>query len=461
MKKLSLLILVCFTMALGSCKKYLNVNTDPNNPVDVQASLILSPVELNISDNVYGGNAALILQYFVQGIAPNQPNPGLWNYQLFNNTTDGDWAVVYTTCLQNLKLLNEKAQTNSSYNYSGIAKILSAYTLAVATDIWGDIPYTQAFQGSSKFTPAYDKQEDIYKTIQSLLSAGIADIAKNSTVVPAGDDYFYNGDMTKWKKLAYTLKARYYLHLIKATGYTASAQADSALAALANGMASNGDDLQFTYDGAAGDENSWNLAFSPVSTAVLNATFVDSLVARNDPRLPKMVLPAAGTGLYTGRRIGTVTGSLDSYSYPADFYGATTAYNHIVSYSEALFIKAEAVFIKSGVAAASPVYVSAVKSHFAKLGLDTTSTTVLTYISNRAITASNALQRIMEEKSTANFLNLENYNDWRRTGFPALSPVSGALSAIPRRMLYPESELLTNPQPQQTALATDRVWWDK
>ena len=461
MKKSSFLILVFFTMVPGSCKKYLDVNTDPNNPVDVQASLILSPVELNISDNVYGGNAAIILQYFVQGIAPNQPNPGLWNYQLFNNTTDGDWSVVYTTCLQNLKFLNEKAEAKSSYNYSGIAKILSAYTLGVATDLWGDIPYSQAFQGSSKFTPVYDKQEDIYKTIQSLLSAGIADIAKSSTIVPGGDDYFYNGDMTKWKKLAYTLKARYYMHLIKATGYTASGQADSALAALANGMSSNGDDLQFLYDGAAGDENSWNLAFSPVSTAVLNATFVDSLVARNDPRLPKMVLPAAGTGLYTGRKIGTVTGSLDSYSYPADFYGAAAAYNHIVSYSEALFIKAEAVFIKSGAAAASPVYVSAVKSHFAKLGLDTTSAAVLTYIAGRSITSANAMQRIMEEKSTANFLNLENYNDWRRTGYPALSPVTGALSAIPRRMLYPESELLSNSQPQQTALATDRVWWDK
>ena len=216
MKKIAFLVLACFAIALGSCKKYLDVNTDPNNPVDVQSSLILAPVELNISDNVYAGNAAVILQYFVQGIAPNQPNPGLWNYQLFNNTTDGDWAIVYTTCLQNLRLLNQKAEATNSYNYSGIAKILTAYTLGVATDIWGDIPYSRAFQGSSKFTPAYDKQEDIYKTIQSPLSAGIADIGKASTIVPSGDDYFYNGNMAKWKKLAWPLKARFYMHLTKA-----------------------------------------------------------------------------------------------------------------------------------------------------------------------------------------------------------------------------------------------------
>ena len=66
------------------------------------------------------------------------------------------------------------------------------------------------------------------------------------------------------------------------------------------------------------------------------------------------------------------------------------------------------------------------------------------------------MQRIMEEKDIANYLNLENFNDWRRTGYPALTPVI-ALSAIPRRMLYPESEILTNQQPQQSALLTDRV----
>src|SRR4051812_15600769 len=88
-------ISICFLTLLCSCKKYLDVNTDPNNPVDVQPALILSPVELNISDNVAAGNAATIAQYFVQAIAPNQPNPGLWNYQLFNNNTDGDWNVIY------------------------------------------------------------------------------------------------------------------------------------------------------------------------------------------------------------------------------------------------------------------------------------------------------------------------------------------------------------------------------
>jgi hypothetical protein len=67
---------------------------------------------------------------------------------------------------------------------------------------------------------------------------------------------------------------------------------------------------------------------------------------------------------------------------------------------------------------------------------------------------------IIEEKAIANLFNLETYNDWRRTGYPVLTLVEGALSAIPRRLLYPQSEIITNAQPQQSAKLTDRVWWD-
>jgi hypothetical protein len=119
------------------------------------------------------------------------------------------------------------------------------------------------------------------------------------------------------------------------------------------------------------------------------------------------------------------------------------------------------MFIKSGAVAASPFYVLGIQMHMTELGLSTAAAPVIAYIASRPLTTANAMQRIMEEKSMADFLSFENYNDWRRTGYPVLSPVTGASSAIPRRMLYPESELLTNPQPQQSALLTDRVWWDK
>ncbi|WP_282456179.1 SusD/RagB family nutrient-binding outer membrane lipoprotein [Chitinophaga sedimenti] len=184
---------------LGGCKKFLDVNTDPNNPTDVQESLLLAPIELNISDNITSGFAQLATQTFLQNIAPNQANPGIYNYQMFNVDMNGDWTTFYVTVLNNLKILNQKAESEAHWNYAGIAKILTAYTLGTATDLWGDIPYSKAFD-KTNFLVAYDSQEEIYKTIQSLLNSGIADIAKGDAVKPGGDDYFYKGNMASSDK---------------------------------------------------------------------------------------------------------------------------------------------------------------------------------------------------------------------------------------------------------------------
>jgi len=116
--------------------------------------------------------------------------------------------------------------------------------------------------------------------------------------------------------------------------------------------------------------------------------------------------------------------------------------------------------IKSGAAAAQPIYQEGIRSHMTKLGIDNAK--INDYLAARGtLTTTNALQRIIEEKSIANFLSLENYNDWRRTGFPVLNKVPNAVSEIPRRFLYPQKELTTNPQAQQTAKSTDKVWWDQ
>lgn len=341
---------------------------------------------------------------------------------------------------------------------------MTAYCLGFATDIWGDIPYSQSLQGIGELNPVYDKQEDIYKAMQTLLDNAITNIDAASVVVPGSDDLFYGGDMSKWKKLAYTLKARFYMHLTKAPGYTAAAQADLALAALQNGMESNDDDLKLSYPGSAGNENPWYVTFLPGSTLVLSSYTVETLKARNDPRLPVMVAKAKNplNGDYNGRAIGTPDiGDLESYSVPGDFYAGANANNYIVNYSEALFLKAEATFYKSGAAAAQPIYQEAVASHMQKLGIGAPAAAA--YLATRGtLTATNALQLMMEEKNTADFLSSENYTDWRRTGFPVLNVVPNAvLSQIPRRLLYPQIEAISNPQPLHSAKLTDRVWWDQ
>jgi hypothetical protein len=460
MKKISLIIAVAGCLFAG-CKKFIDVNEDPNRPTSVQESAILPPLEVAVSHGLVGGNAAVIIQEYLQTIALNQPVPNAGTYFQLHTDIDVDWNVLYATCLNNMNRLDSVAKVNGNPNYRAIARILTAFTWGTGTDIWGDIPFTEALMGEKKYQPAYDKQETIYTGIQQLLDSAIADIAKAGAKVPGGDDYFYEGDMSKWEKLAYTLKARYYMHLTKAPGYTAATQADLALAALEKGMSGNDDDLKFPYAGIAGQENVWYSTFLPASTLILASGFVDSLKVRNDPRLSKMIKPAAATGQYTGRQIGMVdVGNLESYSRPTDFYQGAAGNNYIVIYLEALFLKAEATLIKSGAAAAQPIYQQAIRTHMEKLGV--ASAAIDSYLAARGtLTTSNALQRIMEEKKVANFLSLENWVDWRRTGYPAMTKVPNALSEIPRRLLYPQGEIIANPQPQQSAKLTDRVWWDQ
>jgi hypothetical protein len=463
MKNTFLIILTVILFTVSGCKKFIDVNDNPNVPTDVNEALILSPIELDVSHSVSAGFDFAIVNHWMQTISLNQPVPNTGTYQLFNSDVDGDWSNLYTTCMNNLIALTKRAETGGNTKYAGISQILTAFSLGVATDLWGDVPYSSAFQGSTNFKPSYDKQEDVYKSIQSLLDKALANITTNKGKDPGSDDFYYSGDMTKWKKLAYTLKARFYMHLTKAPGYTAAAQADLALAALQNGMQANDDDMKFGYPGSAGQENPLYGTFHPVSTLMLSDKLVDGFKTSNDPRLSIMVAPSETTGLFTGLPIGTATSGsyqLESYSRPGAFYRDPAAFFYVVNYTEALFLKAEATLIKSGFAAAQPIYQDAIKAHMSKLGVSSANTN--TYLAARGtLTNSNALQLIIEEKTIANYLSIENFNDWRRTGFPAITKIPAGLSEIPRRFLYPEAEIIANPQAVQSAKLTDRVWWDK
>jgi hypothetical protein len=463
MKKIIYLFTILAALSGASCKKFVDINTDPNNPVDVQEKLLLSPIEFNITNSLEAGGEAAVPTYvnhYMQMIAYNQVVPNYGTYYAVNTDENSTWATVYSTCLQNLKILKDKGQANNNLNYKAIAEILTAHTLGIATDLWGDIPYSQALSGVGNLTPAYDKQEDIYKSIQSLLDQGIADIAANAGAKPGADDYFYAGDMVKWRKLAYTLKARYYMHLTKAPGYTAAAQAELALTALENGMTATADEMRFIYPGGSNSQARWYANMLPVTTLVASSAIVDTLVKRADPRLPLLIAPAKNTGTYAGRVIGTPTlGVLGNYSLLGNAYAAVGATQYLFPYTEALFLKAEATLIKSGFAAAQPIYQSGITTHMNKLGI--TAPAQSFYLASRGtLTATSALEQIMQEKKIADFLSVENFTDWRRTGFPRLTPVTNALSAIPRRLLYPQTEINSNPQPQHSAKLTDRVWWD-
>jgi hypothetical protein len=452
----------------GGCKKFLNVNDDPNNPTNVAEALILAPVETQIATNVAAGSyslqningPAIITAYWMQELSLNQPQPQADGYKLTQDDVDPIWLTLYSGILQNLEIINTKAVTSGNHSYGVIAKVLTAYTLGVTTDLFGDVPFDDAFDG--KFKPAYETQEEIYNRLQEILDSAILESTLDPGIhTPASDDYIYSGDMDKWVKFAYSLKARYYMHLTDAPGQDAVTQSTLALQAIDKAFASTDDEANFSvYSDNPSSENPWFMNIGEdQGGVVLGQSFVDSLVARDDPRLP--VIATSPNGVFLGR-LSTTEADPDPtvYSVINEFYAGIDAPLSIFNYSEVLFLKAEATLNVSGASAAEPIYQEAIKSHMDKLGVDPADADV--YIASRSgLTTSDALERIIEEKSVANFLSIENYNDWRRTGFPELEIVPEPfIPEIPLRFPYPLAEITSNSQPQHTLTVRDKVWWD-
>jgi Starch-binding associating with outer membrane len=452
------------------CKKFIDVNQNKNQPLTVQESVLLGPIEYSISHGTDGpgsatfdgeGDVSTYAQHIMQTICYNQVPINYGTYQFVSTDFNITWSNIYNNGLINLKTMIQEATADGNSNYKAIGEILTAYELGFATDMWGDIPYSKALNGASNYMPAYDPQASVYDSIQALLTRGIADAQLNAGVVPGPEDFFYNGKMAEWVKLAYSLEARYDMHLTKAPGMNATTQSNLALTALQNGMTAPADAWKFGYPGGSTSQNPWYTVMLPLSTLVASQAIIDTLQAHNDPRLPMMIAPAQVSGTDTGRPIGYPTiGNLNAYSNLGPFYASVGSTQYLMPYSEVLFIEAEANFRVSGVAAAQPYFTQAITANMQLLGV--ASGDITTYLAARGtLTAGDALEQIMNEKRIADFLSPENYNDWRRTGFPTLQIVPNAQQpGIPRRMLYPQSEVSTNPQPQQSATMQDRVWWD-
>ncbi|MGQ7853415.1 SusD/RagB family nutrient-binding outer membrane lipoprotein [Pedobacter sp. WC2501] len=461
-------------LSFGSCKKFLDINQDPNNPLKVQESLILTPVELYTTTQIAAGYPSVTTAYWTQQLALNQESPNIDTYRITPTDVNNTWSFdLYPAIFYNLRNMISDADKKNNTSYSGVGKILLAYNLAVCTDLWGDIPYTQAFNALDGLKPVYDSQESIYKVIQTTLDDAIVKLnTPNTNKAMGGDDLIYGGDLDAWKKFAYTLKARYYLRLSKAAGYSAATQADLALTALQNGFTSNDDNAKITYAGGAKAENPWYQNTLPgAGGVVLSSNFVDMLNLNNDPRLQIMATPGSGND-YVGRTSGTAAATDPAtYATVGIFYGgyvdgdenkqkiAQAAPVYLATYAEALFIKAEATLYKSGAAAATPIYNSAIAAHMDMLKVPAADKA--TYLAAHAtLDPSAPLKTIISEKYIADFLSLEVYNDWRRTGYPSLSVVPNAFKPyIPQRFPYPSQEITSNPQPQQSIATSTKVWW--
>ncbi|MBC7653961.1 MAG: SusD/RagB family nutrient-binding outer membrane lipoprotein [Oligoflexus sp.] len=477
MKKYILILMA--TLALASCTKDLSeINTNPNSPIDAQPSLLFRKVLFDYGEQLSyesfdAGN--LLGQYFTMIDFNNFDRHALSEPLYAGNP----WPVIYKDLRDN-EIVLQKANSNPTFLvYKGPALVMKAYMTAALTDLYGDIPYSEALQGKSEiFTPKYDKQEDIYQgangILKNLENAITAMNAYTGSIKLEGD-IIYNGNLQNWIKFANSLRIKYLMRISGKVNVAAQLQS---IYTAGNYIGTNANNAVFQFSAIA--PNNFRITTARVgdyNLYIMSKTAEEILKNFNDPRLSLFYRPTAAnsanfTGLTNGPDAATTPVALANYSLTGTIFrenGANLKYNYITAW-ETNFFLAEAAQKGLITESSKTLYDLAVTQGFAywNVTMPATYLTIGPALLNPA--SPDALKLIITQKWIPNNLNgYEGWIEYRRTGFPVLKPVLASRNngLYPVRMPYPQEESTLNVDNYKTAAAATnnnsinaKVWWN-
>lgn len=428
------------TMVAG-CSSFLNSEDaieNPNAPTRATRNQLLVAVQAGIWGLHESGVAQTACMYMqaCSGVGGRFVEARGTNYTRQSADYRADFAGVYTgSGLLDLRAIQAGAEADGDLVYSGVAKVLEALLVGFAADVWGDIPYSEAVGDVA--TPAFDDQLDVYAALQTLLTSAIADL-NGAGEGPGAFDLVYNGDKTKWTQLAYTLKARFFLHTAEGAtrGTFNTAAYQDAITAANNGIASPAGDYKAIHSSPTSERNIW-YQFTQTTFGqdlVPGHFLVELMKQRNDPRLSEYFVPNAEGG-YGGNDVNSVIPPSQISSFGGAPRFDPLFAQPLVTWDENQLILAEAKFQTGGGGAAAAPHVNAVRVRYGLAPLSAGQITLAT---------------IIEEKYIALFQNPEVWSDYKRTCFPVLDP-AGDNDAVPGRLLYGDSELNANPNTPSVA----------
>lgn len=433
------LLAILFILLSFGCENYIgsDINRDPNNPTSVPIFAQMPAIQIALAD-VYGGDFSrfnCMLTQQIEGVIRQYSSLNQYT-GLTPNRYDDAWQNIYENILNEIKLAKSSALEDGNHHYLGTLFVIEAYTLMLATDVWDDMPYSEALKGVETINPPYDSQSDIYQVIYSLLDEAIALFGgAPGPLLPGDEDVYYGGNIVAWEKAAHAIKAR---GLLKDKEY-ASAAAEAGKA-----FASPEDNMGFQYPdaNAAGQwyrfnrDRTGDMEFHPQMRTLMSALGdMDRLNIIDQPFVtshPYMV---------------------------ADFY------QELITYREMQFIIAEADLrvTTGGTEAGYGAYLAGIKASFENFALDMEAYNA--YVAQAAVApgvGNLTLEMVLTQKYIAMYLQPEVYSDWRRTGIPALAPTSG--SAVPVRWHYSSDEYLFNssaPLESDVNIFMDKVGWNR
>lgn len=469
MKKYSILFsLIALLGLMAGCKKYLDINDNPNAAAEPPIEgLLANTTHLTPYNVFYVSN---LTSYYVQYLASPSEGSSADTYQQSNPTTA--WGSIYNTLtdLYDMRKFGEEKGLNA---YVGVADILTAYNLNMGSNVWGDMPYSEAFTGVKNLAPKYDNQKAIYDTCLALIDRGIEKLQTPGLdkELDAPSDFIHHGSILAWIKTAYSLKARLLNQISKTPDYNATA----VLAAVDKGYTSNADDAQITEfevrnPWAQAARNNANLLLD----AWLGAYFVDATNGNIynvfDPRLPQitdttMFLDYRGTPNGAGFQGVRNTDHAQSYLDVGKWYSSDNSPLLMLTNSEVRFIEAEAALRDGNPSRAYTAYINGITASMNKL--DVPQDSITKYLANPAVSVGEGnltLKLIMKEKYVACFLLPVTWADMRRFDYNYKDfalPANVTLSTFIRRGDYPSTETTRNGGNVPDYTRTDHLWWDQ
>ncbi|MBK6994652.1 MAG: SusD/RagB family nutrient-binding outer membrane lipoprotein [Lewinellaceae bacterium] len=465
-----LAILGLIALFSGCTKDFDEINTNPNSPTAVNSGLLLPQIQrdmMNALTNETWGIGNIVIQHTAKNQFVNEDRY-LWGE--LNNI----WNNVYDNS-RDIKIIIQQSEANGENNYKAVALIMKSWMFSLATDAYGDVPYSEAISAKEgQNYPKYDDQESIYNGILSdLKTAG--ELLGTSSEAVAGDVIF-QGRLDKWKKLANSLRIRALMRISRKRDVGADLRTIVENPATYPVFESVADNAVYTYASAAPDQFPLHSSrIGSFNEFRASKTLLDTLQSLNDPRMPIFFRPTpdtegSGVPIYAGipnglndvdalqynggpqfqSRIGTIY-----YEQAISTPGLSIAKGVIMTYAELQFLLAEAAEKGLISSDAKTYYESGVQASFEFYGLTTPSD----YL-NRLETAYTGSQQ--EKLSKIGFQKwvslyyqgLEAWFDWRRTGIPALVPgISNQNNdKIPVRFRYPIIEQALNAASYEAAV---------
>lgn len=454
------MVLVLLISTQACTDEFEEINDNPNFPtVDEANPALLLPKILFETGNHMTASIGWGLGNILAQLVSTNNFTGTDRYLL--GTYESTWNLMYRNMrdANNLQVLGESIGNKA---YQGAAITLRAWMLANLTEMYGDVPYSQALQGKNEeFLPAYDRQADIYTVILEDLKTAAALSAEGGNM---SGDIMFDGDTEKWVKFANSLRLRYLMRLENKWSELGinGAQEMQTLVDEGNLFTSNEDNAAVSY--LAGT-NRWPLNTSRVGSfdeKRMSQTIETVLKDLEDPRMPILFRPIDNPT--SDEFVGVPNGLSEDAA--SNFNGGANNQSRLgtrfreepaavemmfMHYAELSFILAEAAQKGYITGEASTYYQQGIEANMNYYGINETAA----YLANPNVTlTSEELSRIATQKWLSLFLvGNEAWFDFRRTGLPALTPGPNAvLNQLPVRIQYPSSEQVLNPASYKAAV---------